>query len=309
MSLVISTAFHYSYIQSRAFVVMGVLATSDVDDDLLYQILVAFKNALATSLESDPATCVGMLRCITKVVPGTPRNGRYLTQVVWLAVALMQYGDVGIFAEAANLLQAALETLDEQGAFADIPLSNFFFEARATLDEVTLQIDDFVGLSFETNFSFALSSIIFRGLRHPQTRVQNSCSSLFNTLLRLASRNVASMSNVPRSDRTITGDALGFFLALIPTVPTTASFQNLLRDANAGTIWLDTSARSTDSEDTGAARVPVASLGLHDDEVVFLTATFLGTMLNSATANPEREMLFSLLADMADLYPRIIAQM
>ncbi|PVG03445.1 hypothetical protein CPB86DRAFT_723065 [Serendipita vermifera] len=308
MSLVISTAFHYSYIQSRAFVVMGVLATSDVDDDLLYQILVAFKNALATSLESDPATCVGILRCITKVVPGTPRNGRYLTQIVWLAVALMQYGDVGIFAEAANLLRAALETLDEQGAFADIPLSNFFFEARATLDEVTLQIDEFVGLSFETNFSFALSSIIFRGLRHPQTRVQESCSSLFHTLLRLASRNIGSVTGVPRSDRTITGDALGFFLALIPTVPTTASFQDLLREAGAGTIWLDTSARSTDSEDTGAARVPVASLGLHDEEVVFLAVTFLGSMLNSATANPEREMLFSLLADMSDSYPRVIAQ-
>ncbi|CAG8766427.1 11488_t:CDS:2, partial [Acaulospora colombiana] len=117
------------------------------------------------------------------------------------------------------------------------------------------------------------------------------------------SRNVGSVINVPRSDRTITGDALGFFLALIPTVPTTASFQNLLREAGAGTIWLDTSARSTDSEDTG-----VASLGLHDEEVVFLTATFLGTMLNSATANPEREMLFSLLADMSDSYPRVIAQ-
>jgi hypothetical protein len=68
---------------------MGVLASSDVDDDLLYQILVAFKNALSGSADTDCSTAVEILRCITKVVPATPRNGRYLSQIVWLAIALM----------------------------------------------------------------------------------------------------------------------------------------------------------------------------------------------------------------------------
>lgn len=308
MSLVISTAFHVSYIQPRAFVVMGVLATSDVDDDLLYQILVAFKNALALSVDAESSTAIGILRCITKVVPATPKNGRYLSQIVWLAIALMEYGHVAFFAEAAALLEAALETLDEQGAFGDQTLSAYLLEQRGPLDDTALQIEDFVGLSFESNFSFALASIIFRGLRHSQTQVQQTTTTLLEILLRLATRTAPPPMSIPRAERTISPEALGYFIALIPTVPTVSSFQLILRDAGAGSAWMDSSSRSTDSEDSGAARIPLQALGIQDNNTALLVATFLGTMLNSATANPEREMLFSLLADMATVYPETISQ-
>lgn len=308
MSLIISTAFHVSYIQPRAFVVMGVLATSDVDDDLLYQILVAFKNALASSVDTDTSTAVGILRCITKVVPATPRNGRYLSQIVWLAIALMEYGHVAFFAEAAALLEASVATLDEQGAFGDQTLSTYLLESRGPLDDAAIQIDEFVGLSFENSFSFTLASIVFRGLRHSQLQVQQTTTSLLGTLLRLATRTAPPPLSIPRAERTISPEVLGYFLALIPTTPTVSSFQLILREAGAGSAWLDNSSRSTDSEDSGAARIPLQALGIQDSNAALLVATFLGTMLNSATANPEREMLFSLLADMATVYPETISQ-
>lgn len=310
MSLVISTAFHCSYIQSRAFVVMGVLATTDVDDDLLYQILVAFKNSLATAVsDNDLTTSIGILRCITKVVPGTPKNGRYLAQMLWLAIGLMQFGDVGLFAEAAALLQTALETLETQGAFGGMTLPAFFFDARAPLEEITLQIDDYMSISFESNFSFSLSSVIFKGLRHSQQKVHDASESLLRTLLRLTTRTCPPVDSMPRSERPISPDALGYFLSLIPTLPTVSTFQTVLREAGAGTAWLDTSARSTDSEDTGSARVPLQSLGIQDNNMAMLVASWVGGMLNSATSNPEREMLFCLLADMAAVWPEIVCQM
>jgi len=308
MSLIISTAFHVSYIQPRAFVVMGVLATSDVDDDLLYQILVAFKNALAASADMDTSTAVGILRCITKVAPATPRNGRYLCHVVWLAIALMEYGHVTFFAEAAALLQASLETLDKQDAFGDQTLSSFLMETRGPLEDTAIQIDEFVGLSFESNFSFTLASIIFRGLRHSQSQVQQTTTDLLRTLLRLSARTAPPQYGVPRAELTISLESLGYFLALISTTPTISMFQTILQEAGAGTAWLDNSSRSTDSEDTGAARIPLQALGIQDAKSALLVATFLGTMLNSATANAEREMLFSLLADMATVYPETISQ-
>lgn len=281
-----------------------------MDDDLLYQILVAFKNSLTTSIsESDLHTPVGMLRCITKVVPGTPKNGRYLPQLLWLAIGLMQCGDVGLFTEAAELLQTSLETLDAQGAFADMPLPAFFFEARIPLEEVTLQIDDYIGLSFESNFSFSLASVIFKGLRHPAQKVQDVTTAVLRTLLKITTRTSPPIDSMPRSERAIPPDSVGYFLALLPTTPNVPTFQVVLRDAGAGKAWLDTSARSTDSEDTGSARVPLPSLGLKDAREALLAASFLGTMLNSATANPEREMLFSLLADMAVMWPEVLAQM
>jgi len=308
MSLIISTAFHVSYIQPRAFVVMGVLASSDVDDDLLYQILVAFKNTLSGSADTDYSTAVEILRCITKVVPATPRNGRYLSQIVWLAIALMEYGHVAFFAEAAALLQASLETLDQQNAFGDQVLSSFFLEARGPLEDTAAQIDEFVGLSFESNFSFTLASIVFRGLRHSQSQVQQTTTELLRTLLRLSARTAPPAYGVPRAERTISPESLGYFLALIPTVPTISTFHAVLQEAGAGSAWLDNSSRSTDSEDTGAARIPLQALGIQENSLALLVATFLGTMLHSATANAEREMLFSLLADMATVYPEIISQ-
>ena len=45
MGLLTLTAFQLSpSVQPRAFVVMGTLALSDVDDDLLYQMLIAFRS-------------------------------------------------------------------------------------------------------------------------------------------------------------------------------------------------------------------------------------------------------------------------
>ena len=55
MGLLTATTFKLSpSIQPRAFVVMGSLASSDVDDDLLYQMLVALRGAMKTGDESDP---------------------------------------------------------------------------------------------------------------------------------------------------------------------------------------------------------------------------------------------------------------
>lgn len=308
MSLIISTAFHCSYIQSRAFVVMGVLATSDVDDDLLYQILVAFKNALAGSSDGDTSTSAGILRCITKVIPGTPHNGRYLSQIVWLAIALMEYGEVALFAEAADLLRVSLETLDKQGLLDNMTLASFFFEARSPLEEVALQIDDYVGLSFETNFSFSLAAIIFRGLRHPQKRVQTSSASVLRLLLKFAARSAPTTSNTSPEEKSIPPDALGYFLALLPTVCRASALQGLLKDAGVGSTWLHVAFRDADSDEASKARVPLQSLGINEDNTALLVATVLGTMLNSATSIDERETLLCLLADMSTVYPEVIEQ-
>jgi len=306
MSLVISTAFQSSYIQSRAFVVIGVLATSDVDDDLLYQILVAFRTALANSLDTDGSSLVSMLRCITKVVPGAPRHGRYLPQVVWLAIALLQCGEVTLFAEAARLLQASLETLDLQGVFDDQPIITTLFNARSPMEDVTQQVDQLLNLSFETNFSFALASIIFRGMRHPPT--MSASSSLLYTLLRLTTR----PQQTPVTDsgpalRPVPPEALGYFLSLLATTPTLTAYWKLLRESGAGPGWIPESATEDDERVLGVPRVALDLLGIQDHHTAVLITSFLGSMLNSAGAEPEREILFSLISDISAVYPDVVA--
>jgi hypothetical protein len=306
MSLVISTAFQSSYIQSRAFVVIGVLGTSDVDDDLLYQILVAFRTALANSLDTDGSSLVSMLRCITKVVPGAPRHGRYLPQVVWLAIALLQFGEVTHFAEAAKLLQASLETLDHQGVFDDQPIINTLFNARSPMEDVTQQIDQLLNLSFETNFSFALASIIFRGMRHPPTIGESS--SLLYTLLRLTTHSRQSQgTDSGPALRPVPPDALGYFLSLLATTPTRTAYWKLLRESGAGPGWLPESVAQEDERVPGVPRVALGLLGIQDHHTAVLITSFLGSMLNSAGAEPEREIVFSLIADISAVYPDVVA--
>lgn len=105
MSLVTSSAFQLSpAVQTRAFIALGVLATSDVDDDLLYQMLVAFRSALQ-STDKDLSSVISMLRCIYRVVPSLPRQSRYLPYLFWLAVGLIQSSNAVVYLEAVSTLR------------------------------------------------------------------------------------------------------------------------------------------------------------------------------------------------------------
>ncbi|KAG8886533.1 Ras GTPase activating protein ira2 [Tulasnella sp. 331] len=323
VGLVTSTAFQLSaYIQSRAFVVLGTLASSDVDDDLLYQILVAFRTALATSTENDTSAVVSMLRCIRQVVPGLPENSRYLAQILWLAVALVQSSFVSLFSESARLLQVTLETLQAQGAFEDLDVPGALMAARVPLDDISSQLDSVLGLSFECNFSFSLAAAIFKGMRHPPTH--DAACDVLHALLRTTARatapkdfstppatavNVASPAIEPKP---VEPDSLGFFVALIPLAKNIAGYKKLLEEAGTGFGWLGDAVPSLvsiglDDGDESVPRVPFEILGVRDSTDALLVVSFLVAMVNSAHEEREQELLWFLLATASEAYPEMIA--
>ena len=113
MGLVSSTAFQPNpAIQPRAFVALGCLARVEVDDDLLYQILVALKGALDNFSENDCALIQSIIMCLTNIVETLSKGSRYLRQMFWLSMGLIQIGHIPIFQSAVNLLQVTLRTLD-----------------------------------------------------------------------------------------------------------------------------------------------------------------------------------------------------
>jgi len=229
-----------------------------------------------------------------------------LPQVVWLAIALLQCGEVTLFAEAAKLLQASLETLDHQGVFDDQPIINTLFNARSPMEDITQQVDQLLNLSFETNFSFALASIIFRGMRHPLT--MGASSSLLHTLLRLTTR----PQQTPVTDtgpplRPVPPDALGYFLSLLATTPTQTPYWKLLRESGAGPGWLPEDSTEEDERVLSVPKVALDLLGIQDHHTAVLITSFLGSMLNSAGAEPEREILFNLVADISAVFPDVVA--
>jgi hypothetical protein len=313
MSLVASTAFQVCpYIQYRAFVVLGLLASwsdaSEVDDDLLYQMLVAFKGALASSEENEPAAVMSMLRCISRVVPGLNSDSRYLPQVFWLAVALLQSTYLPLYEEAARLLEVTLEAMAHQGYFNDRRMSTVLLEARIPLSDITTQLDDIMGLSFDTGFSFSLASIIFRGVRPPGLRP--IAKALLRTVLRIAA--AGSSSDQPDVDLDtstpipLDHDLLGYFLALLPFACTPDSYRELLRDARISTRWFPLSSQDDEEYESSVPTVSTELFGFsaEDSTTPLLVISFLFAMLNSYQGSEkEKEFLFGLLAQLATLYP------
>ncbi|KAL0949203.1 hypothetical protein HGRIS_009281 [Hohenbuehelia grisea] len=307
MSLVTSTAFqHLPAIQMRAFTALGCLATSDVDDDFLYQMLVALKAALIQASEDDTVTVVCMLRAIRKVVPGLPDQSRYIFQLFWLAVALLQGSHIHFYVEATELLRVTLETMEQRGAFRYTPIADVLLENRASLEDVACQLDGIQGLSFETSFTLSLSAIIVRGVRH--SNLKDSAEAVLRSLLKITIR-TAPQANGYNGDvvEPLHPEALGYFLALLPLSTTPATYRKLLEDCNADQAWLlDPGVEGTPGSEV--PRVSLDFLGIHDMTTALLVTSFAGAIVTTAQGDDaETELLFNLLSDIASVFPETMS--
>jgi neurofibromin 1 len=173
MSLVASTAFQSNpAIQPRAFAVMGCLAREDVDDDLLYQVLVVLRNALTRFVESgDNEMLTSIITSLTKMMDNLSPTSRYLHQLFWVAVSLVRLGSGMVFNCSAALLEATLRTLAKSGEFKGNKMSQMLLQGKSSVEDYTLVIDELYGIKFAAdNFHFAMASTLTKGLQSPSTK-------------------------------------------------------------------------------------------------------------------------------------------
>ena len=173
MSLVASTAFQSNpAIQPRAFAVMGCLAREDVDDDLLYQVLVVLRNALTRFVENgDNEMLTSIITSLTKMMDNLSPTSRYLHQLFWVAVSLVRLGSGMVFNCSAGLLEATLRTLSKSGEFKNNKLSHVLLQGKVLVDEAALDIDELYGIKFGVdNFHFAMAATLTKGLQCPSTK-------------------------------------------------------------------------------------------------------------------------------------------
>lgn len=304
MSLVSSTAFQYSpAVQARAFITLGTLAVSDVDDDLFYQMIVALRKVLSETKQSDPDLCMilSVLRCFAKLVPSLTVGSRFFPQLFWLGVALLQTGIMGLFIEAAELLRVALENMMLQGTFDERGVSFTLLQERVPMEEVSVQLDHMLSLSFDFSFSFSLAAILFKGMQHQN--LKEAASGALRSLLRITSR-CKGEGEMPPSDA-IYYDSLGYFLALIPLSTTPRTFKKLLEDAN---VNLDPSKEPKSTDGMGLPQIPLTLLGIGDRTTALLSTAFISSVLTTAQINnDETEILYRILSDIGDKHPEVIA--
>ena len=210
MSLITATCFQDNLAtQPQAFTVLGCLASDEVDDDLVYQILVSMKTCLSRFTDNDNIRLVSMLRCLCRVVPVLDPDSQYVEHLFWIAVGILELGYIPPFAAALELLSVSLGFLKPFSA----PVLEVLMDGRDVSSIVSREafhnLDEAAGISFGTDVQFSLVGIIYKGVRHPSSR--KAAVGCLMELLALATTTAPSSSHGLISEH-----AVGFFMALLP---------------------------------------------------------------------------------------------
>lgn len=293
MGLVASTAFQFNpAIQPRSFVVLGCLAQDEVDDDLIYQILVALRGALAIFNESDSNLIVSIMMCLSNVIDNLPADSRYLRSLFWLAIALVHMRHPAIFSPAVEFLQSVLRALDAHKLFAKRALVDVLMDARQPLGDAAKELDSACGVSFDTHFSFAVAGVLLKGIQH-----SNSKDVIFQCLT--AFLEIDCKRSVEQN--VVEARTLGYLAGLLPLAAKNNALRELLRLAGINDIDLDTI-------EFGSTYVRIFdTLEIPDNTTALLLVSLLVTLLNSAENESERLFLYSFLAEAAVSIPEVFA--
>jgi len=292
MGLVTSTAFQFNpAIQPRAFVALGCLAREEVDDDLLYQILVALRGALAMFVESDCNLIASIVMCLTNIAANLPAESRYLQHMFWLGLSIVEIGHVPLFTCALELLQAVLKVLDAQGFFVHASLDEVLLKAREPLLDVAKELDESVGLNLETHFSFGVAGALLKGLKHPSTKTITT--DVLKLILQIAVKGAQpDMVDVR---------VMGYFAALLPQAARNMVLKELLHMVGIRSIDVNDAALN----DTYYKMFDY--LVIPDNTTGLLLVTLVVTMLQNAETESERLFLYAFLAEAAVALPEVFA--
>merc|ERR1712007_19208 len=90
-------------------------------------------------------------------------------------MSLCQLHNSKIFGHCVNFLQTIIQILYKNECFKGIGFSNYCLNTRkGKLEPMLNKIDSLTGLSFRSNFSFALSGHLLKGLKTSGTKAATS---------------------------------------------------------------------------------------------------------------------------------------
>lgn len=177
-------------VQGRALVLLGCLAKTEVEDDMVRRIVDLLIQQMALDdgqLSRD--MCVCTISCLTKMVGGIdPRSSIYCNKLFWIALACIRASETTeVFNAAMGLLEAVLKSLDRFGDFLNGGLAEMLMPAIEN-DIVWSEFDAMSGIKVTKDyFETAVCATILRGLQKSVTRP--STLSVLETLLEVSAKN------------------------------------------------------------------------------------------------------------------------
>lgn len=285
MGLVTSTAFQFNpAIQPRAFIVIGCLAQDEVDDDLVYQILVALRGALQFHSNTESNLLISILMCLKNIAQNMPPTSRYLLPLFWIAVALVEINDPAIFSASIELLTSIVEILDHHRLlYEDESIIEALLNAREPFEEAANALDTECEVNFASHFQFAMVAILLKGMKHENTR----------DTIRLALCKFLEIERKYNIDqRIVNTEMLGYLVALLPLASRDDALPDALRLAGFDSHELD------DESIFEKTDIP-------DNTTALLMISLLVNMLSLPDKDVDRSFIYSLLAEAALVIPSV----
>ncbi|KAI8975307.1 hypothetical protein BDF20DRAFT_914255 [Mycotypha africana] len=304
MSLVASTAFQFNpAIQPQAFVALGCLGKEEVDDDLLYQILVALRGALAIFNESDPNLVLSIMMCLKNIVESLPPDSRYLLPLFWIAIALIEINNGHIFAMSVDLLLAIIRALDANEYFTGNRVVHILNAAREPIAEVTRKLDQLCGVNFDFHFSFSLASIFLKGLRY-----NNAKEIIFQGLTTFLNIESKHANNDGSTAQVVDTQVLGYLAGLLPIAVKHESLKEVLRLAGlADPDFYEEDFDKSNEKLKSTFEGVFDRLEIEDETTSLLLISMLANQLQIVENTNEKLFLYNLLAEAASSMPEVFS--
>uniref|UniRef100_A0A1B0DLA3 Uncharacterized protein n=1 Tax=Phlebotomus papatasi TaxID=29031 RepID=A0A1B0DLA3_PHLPP len=181
----LSKSFAFCYnpaLQPRALIVYGCISKSVTDQDVKQ-----------------------LLRILPLLRPESPIH----RALFWVAVSVLQLDEVTLYAAGLALLEQNLHTLNSQSLFDKQSLMDVMMATREPLEWHFKQLDHAVGLSFKSNFHFALVGHLLKGFRHPTPTTVSRTSRVLTMLLGIIAKPLR------RDKFEVTPDSVAYLTALV----------------------------------------------------------------------------------------------
>ncbi|XP_050067831.1 neurofibromin isoform X3 [Anopheles maculipalpis] len=206
-SLAKSFAFCFNpALQPRALIVFGCISKSVTDQDVKQLLRILVK-----ALESfnDIILLEALVMCLTRLQPLLRPESPIHRALFWVAVSVLQLDESTLYAAGLALLEQNLHTLNSQQLFDNQNIADVMMATREPLEWHFKQLDHAVGLSFKSNFHFALVGHLLKGFRHPTPTTVSRTSRVLTMLLGIVAK-------PHRRDKfEVTPDSVAYLTALV----------------------------------------------------------------------------------------------
>ncbi|XP_055698234.1 neurofibromin isoform X2 [Phlebotomus papatasi] len=205
----LSKSFAFCYnpaLQPRALIVYGCISKSVTDQDVKQLLRILVK-----ALESftDITLIEALVMCLTRLQPLLRPESPIHRALFWVAVSVLQLDEVTLYAAGLALLEQNLHTLNSQSLFDKQSLMDVMMATREPLEWHFKQLDHAVGLSFKSNFHFALVGHLLKGFRHPTPTTVSRTSRVLTMLLGIIAKPLR------RDKFEVTPDSVAYLTALV----------------------------------------------------------------------------------------------